>query len=338
MGAVMIQGDQVTLSVTGVRKRGTSNAVQPADLWHLGSNTKAITATLAGVLVERDSVQWTTRVLDVFPELAAGANPQYQAITLADLLRHRAGIPAFEELDDFMVLPDFPGTILEKRAAFTAWLLQRPPARTPGQYLYSNAGYAVAAAMAERIMGKSWETLTEELVFTPLGLDGWFGWPGLAGADQPWGHLLVGLTLAPHDPHSTYVVPQLIAPAGDISLDLADYATFLRLHLDGLRGANGLLRAATIQQIHQPVGDYGFGWSVGARDGRSISVHFGSAGTFLCGAVVCAERNLAFAVIANAAHPATEAACVEVMDWIWGASAAPGLLARARAVVPACRE
>ena len=124
----------------------------------------------------------------------------------------------------------------------------------------------------------------------------------------------------PHDPHSEYRVPPLVAPAGDLSLDLGDYAAFLRLHRDGLLGADGLLHAATIQRLHLPVGDYACGWSIGTRDGQAISVHFGSAGTFLCAAVICAERNLAFAVIANAAHPATEAGLVELMDWIWGQS------------------
>lgn len=180
LGAVVIQDDQVTLAVAGVRKRGTSDAVQPGDLWHLGSNTKAITATLVAILVERDSLRWNTRVLNVFPELAGSADQQYNAITLADLLHHRAAIPAFEELEDYAVLPDFPGTIEQQRAAFTTWLLERAPATTPGQYLYSNASYAVVASMAERVMGKSWEELIEELVFTP-----WGSTAGSAGRASP---------------------------------------------------------------------------------------------------------------------------------------------------------
>lgn len=321
LGAVVIRtggpGGAPTLAVAGLRKLGAPDSLQAADLWHLGSNTKAITATLLGVLVERDSLAWDTRVLDIFPELAPAARAEYAVISLADLLCHRAGIPDFEELEDFLELPPFAGTAAQQRYAFTAWLLARPPETPPGQYNYSNAGYSIAAAMAERIMDSSWEDLVRTLVLAPLGVECAFGWPGRAGPDQPWGHEWTGRALVPHDPWSAYALPALIAPAGDISLDLAGYAAFLRLHLAGLRGADGLLAAATIQRLHQPVGDYALGWGIGARDDAPISAHFGSAGTFLCGAVICAERDLAFAVIANAAHPPAEAGIAEVMDWIW---------------------
>lgn len=330
LGAVVIRtggsGGATALAVAGLRRLGAPDSVQAADLWHLGSNTKAITATLLGVLVERDSLAWDSRVLEVFPELAPAAPAEYAAITLADLLCHRAGIPSFEELADFLALPPFTGTNAEQRYAFTAWLLARPPETPPGQYNYSNAGYAIAAAMAERVTGSGWEELVQALVLAPLGVDGAFGWPGRAGPDQPWGHEWDGRALTPHDPWSEYALPVLIAPAGDVSLDLAGYGAFLRLHLAGLRGADGLLAAATIQRLHQPVGDYALGWGIGSRDGDPISAHFGSAGTFLCGAVICAERDLAFAVIANAAHPAAEAGIAEVMDWIWERAASEGAI------------
>lgn len=114
----------------------------------------------------------------------------------------------------------------------------------------------------------------------------------------------------PHDPNSGYALPALIASAGDTSLVLADYAKFLRLHLDGLRDTGGILRATTIQRLHDPVGTYACGWAIGSRDGETISLHFGSAGTFLCWAAICTRWTLAFAVIANSAHEPTHAGMV----------------------------
>ncbi len=317
MTAVVVRGDDVDEAVAGVRKLGASDALQREDLWHIGSNTKAVTATLIGVLVERDSLAWNTRILDVFPELAGSVQEPYREATLEQLLSHRAGIQPFTEIEEFAALPELSGPPIQQRYVFTAWLLAQAPAVAPGEYCYSNAGYAIAAAMAERVMGSPWEDLVQELVLSPLGASCTFGWPGRAGPDEPWGHAWDGSTLIPHDPWDAYVLPAVIAPAGDISIRLDDYAVFLRQHLNGLRGTNGIVPAATIQRLHSPVGDYALGWSISARDGQPFSVHFGSAGTFLCATVVCAQRNLAFSVIANAAHPETEAGIAEVMDWIW---------------------
>jgi len=317
LGAVLIQGDGVTTAVAGVRQLGTSDAVQQADLWHLGSNTKAITATLLGILVERDSLAWNTRVLDVFPELAGSSQEAYGGITLEKLLTHRAGIQPFTELEEFEALPELSGPAAQQRYEFTTWVLAQPPAATPGDYLYSNAGYSIVAAMAERVMGSAWEELLQTLVLSPLAITGTFRWPLGAGVNQPWGHYWTGSTLVPHDPADGYELPAIVAPAGDISLNLADYATFLRQHLNGLRGVGGILAATTVQKLHTPVGDCAMGWQIATRDGDTFSIHIGSAGTFLCSTVVCAQRNLAFAVIANADCPGTNEGIVEVMDWIW---------------------
>lgn len=60
-------------------------------------------------------------------------------------------------------------------------------AAEPGtRHVYSNAGYAVAAAMAERVTGRSWESLMKKYVFGPLKLrSARFGWPARQGAPAP---------------------------------------------------------------------------------------------------------------------------------------------------------
>ena len=65
-----------------------------------------------------------------------------------------------------------------------------PPAASVGKHLYSNLGYVVAGAMAERVTARSWESLMQERLFAPLGISSaGFGAPGVPGElDQPWGH------------------------------------------------------------------------------------------------------------------------------------------------------
>ena len=59
----------VGMATSGIRHQGESAQIGPADFWHLGSNTKAMTATMIGRLVDAGALSWTTTPLDVFPEL-----------------------------------------------------------------------------------------------------------------------------------------------------------------------------------------------------------------------------------------------------------------------------
>src|SRR5687768_14749698 len=50
--AVVSGGETVAVGVAGVRTRGKADKVAAADRFHIGSDTKAMTAMLCGILVE----------------------------------------------------------------------------------------------------------------------------------------------------------------------------------------------------------------------------------------------------------------------------------------------
>ena len=79
--------------------------------------------------------------------------------------------------------------IVERRYNILRDNLANAPAGAVGDFLYSNLSYALAGAMAERLTGKSWETLMQERLFVPLGITtAGYGPPGTPGqVDQPWG-------------------------------------------------------------------------------------------------------------------------------------------------------
>ena len=66
----------VTVGAVGTRKRGTETAVTLNDQWHLGSDTKAMTATLVAKLIEKGRLKWDSTVAEVFPDLATGFTPR----------------------------------------------------------------------------------------------------------------------------------------------------------------------------------------------------------------------------------------------------------------------
>jgi CubicO group peptidase (beta-lactamase class C family) len=125
--AVAVMSSQATLEsgVSGLRIVNGTAQVTPADLWHLGSNTKAMTAALAGVLVQRGQIKWDTTLADVLPN-QPGVLPVYEAVTLEELLSHRAGVIP---LTEFNSLPEFTGDFHQRRLEFVSWALSQTAGR-----------------------------------------------------------------------------------------------------------------------------------------------------------------------------------------------------------------
>ncbi|MDF1700360.1 MAG: serine hydrolase, partial [Planctomycetota bacterium] len=78
----------------GVRKRGAPTKVGADDLWHLGSCTKTMTATLIGRLVDQKKLRFDLTLGEAFPKLAKTMHADWKAVTLDLLLRNRSGMPA----------------------------------------------------------------------------------------------------------------------------------------------------------------------------------------------------------------------------------------------------
>jgi len=90
--AIVTRDSVVALHVAGVRRRGNPTPVTLDDRFHIGSNTKAFTAGLMGLLVDEGRVAWATTLAELFPELAATMRPEYRAVTVRDLLTHHGGL------------------------------------------------------------------------------------------------------------------------------------------------------------------------------------------------------------------------------------------------------
>ncbi|MES2827297.1 MAG: serine hydrolase [Bacteroidota bacterium] len=271
------------------------------DYFHLGSNTKAITGLIAAYLVEQKKISWTAKLFALFPEWKAAANPAYYEVTLADLLSHRARIKPFTSGTEFQTLPKFEGTKSAKRKLFAYYLLTNEPlAKNAETYNYSNAGYSIAALMLEQASGKTWEDLVDEVLNKKLHLRYKFGWPNRTDSKQPSGHWLEDKVLTPLDSTTAYNL-NLIEPAGDISMPLADYAKLIQMNLEGLEGENNFLKAQTYNYLHYGLPKYAIGWlNVNTADKHS-SEHAGSAGTFYCYTHINRDKNIAYIIMANSA-------------------------------------
>lgn len=66
-GAIVTSRGLTAVAVTGVRKSGTDVAAAPDDLWHLGSDTKAMTAAWIAHVVGRTPLKWDAAIGAVLP-------------------------------------------------------------------------------------------------------------------------------------------------------------------------------------------------------------------------------------------------------------------------------
>jgi CubicO group peptidase (beta-lactamase class C family) len=294
--------------VSGERRIGTGDLIAPADRMHLGSLTKAITATLIGALAEKQVMTFETTIGQTFPELSATMQPAYRGVSVRQLLSHTGGIPPYRTRESLQGLLALKGTPTEQRSAFVARVLTEPSRFEPGtRHEYSNAGAAIAGAMAERIGGAPYRQLVQQLLFARLGGDAAFGNPGLAAEPQPWGHIrtFVGKVTEVAPANWVYTTPLAIEPAGDASPSVRDYGRFLQLHLRGLRGRDDVLKATTIQDLHRTIAPttpglgFALGWSVMPREGAESHEHTGSYGAYVAYVTVQPSRDVAVGVVTN---------------------------------------
>lgn len=325
--AVFTSDGIVGSAALGVRERGKEAPIEPGDRFHIGSCTKAMTATIVAMMVEEGKLRWDTTLGDAFPVLRDGIHEKFRAVTLEQLLHHRAGVPPFTAggAPEFAKIKNLSGTPAEQRLEMTRRILSEAPTSVPGvQFAYSNAGYGIAASAAEVASGQPWEDMLRERLFNPLAMtSAGFGWPAtVESPDQPRGHWGDG-TPAPMALTAPYKLDTAIAPAGDVHCSAEDFARWGVFHLRGLRGGatRGVsLKAETFQKLHKPEGPqrYAMGWGVSVKSGRTIHQHSGSAGTFFATIAIDAESDIGAVVMTNAANPSANKACAEIIHALLG--------------------
>ncbi len=272
MAVAVIEGERLTkLGAAGIRARGDEAKVELDDVWHLGSCTKAMTATLCARLVEQGKLKWDSKVGDVFTDQAEQIHAEWRDVTLVQLLSHRASMSAIPPLPLWLKLVGHDGNRDAREMLLSGRWLKSAPAHAPGsKWEYSNAGFMLAGLMAERAADKDWETLMREQLFEPLGMkSAGFGAPGSADMiDQPRGHNAFGIAMKPGKGADN---PRGLGPAGTVHCSLRDWSKFIALHLQGARGDCKSLTAESLQRLHapQPIDDksaYALGWIVLERE------------------------------------------------------------------------
>jgi CubicO group peptidase (beta-lactamase class C family) len=319
--AVVTNKGLVAVGAVGVRKRGSNVPVTINDQFHLGSNTKALTATLVALLVEQGLLRYSDTLGKVFPGLARQMSPELRRVTLAQLLTHRAGLPHDLEGGYAHIAAKHRLGRRAKRHQVLLQLLDTQLESRPGtRFRYSNLGYLLAGHMAEKAADRPWEELMERHLFGPLGMQsagyGVMGTPNRI--DQPWQHNAQGRPLPPIPANDA---PLFKGPPGRVHVSLPDWAKFIADLLRGWRGQKGLLRPATYRKLERsPFAGHFYtlgGWTGtpgGVAGNGLLLVHNGSNMRSFALAWLNPATDLAILVATNQGGQKAAQACREVKD------------------------
>jgi CubicO group peptidase (beta-lactamase class C family) len=327
MAVAVVYDDAVIFGAGfGVRDVTTGEAVDAETVFMLASVSKPISATVVSAVVGDGEISWNTKMADLDPGFALHEAWPTENVTLADLFAHRSG------------LKDHAGDVLEDLGYGREEIIHRlrylePQYSFRDGYAYGNFGLTAAANAVARSLGTTWEELSAERLYEPLGMSKTSSLLAdfLAQPNHAVPHVRNGeeWVLAPmqRDPD-----PQ--SPAGGAYSTVLDVAQWLRLQIgQGRYDGQELIPAAALAPMHLPqaisrvpgnpavdrAGFYGLGINVSFTDDGSIQ--WGHSGAFSLGAAtsVFMLPGSGFGIVAlsNSVGPgAPEALCLSVLDLV----------------------
>lgn len=259
LAAFRTRNGETQKEVAGVRKVGNLTKIESEDKFHLGSFTKAMTATLIGMLVDENRMDWDMSLADALPDFTIGEG--HRNTTIGMVATHHSGISA--EYGEAFLERLYGLTPVEGRNLVIERFLSEDPLATPGVYYYDNTNYIVLGRVLETFAGdeaETWEELITTRLFEPLGMDCGFGTPPQSSEtsiDNPWGHTVMrgdGPRIPSGGPLLMRDYPPAFHSTGMVHCDMESYTAFAQLHIDGFNGLPTPLNIhpETFQKLHTP--------------------------------------------------------------------------------------
>jgi CubicO group peptidase (beta-lactamase class C family) len=282
------------------------NKVDPDTVFQLASLSKPIGATVVANQVGEGAIGWDTPVVSKLPWFALSDPTVTQMVTVGDLYSHRSGLPdhAGDQLED---LGFSRRDILEK-------LRQLPLDPFRISYAYTNFGLTAAAEAVAVSAGKSWEDLSDQVLYQPLGMASTSSRFAdyEARPDRALGHIHID---GKYEPLYKRNADQE-GPAGGVSSSVDDMTHWLTMVLANgsyngttIADPKALLPAMSPQIVSAPgsepamrSGFYGYGFNVGTTSAARTQVSH--SGAFELGAgtnfVVIPSADVAIVALTNA--------------------------------------
>lgn len=274
--------------------------VLPDTLFQIGSITKTMTATLAMRLVEQGKLDLDMPIRHYLPTLRLQDAHATANATLRHLFTHTGGW-----VGDYFEDTGRGEDALARYVTNMADLPQQTP--LGAFWSYNNAGFSLAGRVIEAVTGQPFETVTQELLFTPLGMTMSFFFP-----EEIMTHrFAVGHTVTPTE--TTVATPWALRrsahPAGGVTSTVRDMLRYARFHLNGGRTESGeqLMQPATIaaMQARQVAAGsmadgVGISWLLNTLDGVPLVSHGGATNGQIAQLTLVPSHGFALVILTNA--------------------------------------
>jgi dipeptidyl aminopeptidase/acylaminoacyl peptidase len=293
--------DELAEVAHGVLNVDTGVAATADSVFQIGSITKVFTATAVLQLVDEGLLDLDAPIVEALPELRLADAQTAKQVTMRHLLTHTSGIDG-----DVFADTGRGDDCLERYVALLADVAQNHP--LGATWSYCNAGFVLAGRVLEKLMGRTWDAVVRERLFTPLGLTRTGTLPeeallhraaiGHSGLEEP-------------APVPVWSLPRAMGPAGLVNASVGDVLRFARLHLTGGLAPDGTrllseASAAAMTECHAELPDkytlgdsWGLGWIRYDWDGRQLIGHDGNTVGQSAFLRLLPEAGLAIALLVN---------------------------------------
>jgi CubicO group peptidase (beta-lactamase class C family) len=237
-------------------------------VFQLASVSKQFTSVAIMILHDHGKLEFSDTVQKFFPDFP------YHNITIRDLLAHRSGLPNYM----YFAGKYWPNKNEYLSNASLMEMMTRyapKPEFPPDQrYRYSNTGYAVLAAIVEKVSGMSFGAFMEYNVFAPLGMRSTYVFNHAAAAASAF--QTIGYNKDRRPAHEDF----LSGVVGDKGI----YSTVEDMFKwDTALYTDAIVKQSTLEEAFTPVSydarhdsDYGYGWRLETlEDGSKVIYHAG---------------------------------------------------------------
>jgi len=241
--------------------------------------TKPITATLVAVLVEEGKLDFNDPVskhLEEFSGIKMKSGEAVRPPTIAECLSHTAGFPG----GTVKGLPEDSAVRVGGAKEVAAEILAGGLVANPGtEYAYTFRGFAVVAAIVEKVSGQKFSIVLKEKLLDPLKMSETGFVPTKEMIDRI--PLVAGLEVT-EEKVARYLEKKKKNwenPAGGLNSTSDDLVKFYQFHLDGGKvGDRQIVSQKVLDQMYVPqpaTKGYGLGFNVE----KKVVRHGGASGT-----------------------------------------------------------
>jgi beta-lactamase class C len=284
--AIALVQDGKVLSARGYGITDTRNpqAIKPDTVFRLASLSKAFAATITGILVEEQALEWDTPIAKQLPAFKLRDFQRSQQVTVSDVLSHQVGLG--KNTFDRDLESNVPYPLLAER------LSNAPLTCSPSEcYGYQNIAFSLIGDMVFAVTGDFYTHQVESKIFTPLNMtNATYGRDGLM-ANSNWAkpHSYSGKAWVSSTPNENYYH---VPPAAGVNASIQDMSLWLNAQL-GHR--QDVLSASLLTKTHTPQvntpgelrssgwrhdrlskASYALGWRVFTYQGQKLVFHGGA--------------------------------------------------------------